>query len=68
MIDSPVPNANDPGLSIRILLKQSLGCRQNVLRDFKSSGFNIDRDNLAYVSRFDLLLNAGIIECLPTPS
>jgi hypothetical protein len=58
MIYGTMSNPNAPRLSIRILLKEAIGCGHDIFIDLKGSGFNIDRHNFALVSWFDLLLNA----------
>jgi hypothetical protein len=66
VINSAVSNADDPGLSIGILLKQSVSSRQNLIIDFKGSSFDVDCNNFALVSCFDLMANGGVIEFLST--
>jgi hypothetical protein len=51
MINGTMSDPNYPRLSIRVSLKQSIRGRHNILIDLKISGFNVDRHNLALVSR-----------------
>ncbi len=48
--------------------KQFIGSRHDSFSDFKISSFNVDRDNLPFIPRFNLLPNTGFVECLPTVS
>jgi hypothetical protein len=45
MIDGTMTNPNHPRLSFRLSLKQPFGSRNNIVIDFKISGFDVDRHN-----------------------
>jgi hypothetical protein len=66
MINGTMPDANYPRLSFGKSLKQPIGCGHNVLSNLKLSSFNVYRHNFAFVARFDLLPNTGLIEFLPS--
>jgi hypothetical protein len=68
MINGAMSDANDPGLSVRLAFKEPICRRYNGFIDFKLSGFDIDCHDFAFVSRFDLLPNARLIEFLPSLS
>jgi hypothetical protein len=52
-----MPNADYPGLGIWKTLKKSIGSRQYIIRYFKGSGFDVDRDDLAMITFFDVRSN-----------
>jgi hypothetical protein len=59
------PNPHAPRLSIGKALEQPIGSTQTVIANFKFTGFDVDRDNLAPVVWLNLKPDLGFIERIP---
>jgi hypothetical protein len=72
MVYRLVSNADKPSLGIRHSGQKMFRCSDNIVCDFKGSGFNVDRYNLAMITFFDLrsplaqakLSNLSFIKCI----
>ena len=51
-MDTPVADADEPGLRIRATGKQALGRCKRVIRHFERARFKVNRNNSAFVARF----------------
>jgi hypothetical protein len=68
IINGATPNPNSPRLSIGMAFKQPFGRSYKCFIDLKISGFDVDRHKFVFISSFNLLTNARLIEFLPTSS
>jgi hypothetical protein len=65
-MNGSMSDANDPRLGIGNALKEAIGCVQNFVCDFKGSGFDVDRDNLAMITLLDLGTHLRLINLITT--
>jgi hypothetical protein len=61
-------NADNPDLSIGVTGFKAIACSNFAPIDFKISGFDVDRYNLAVVLCFDLRTHLSLVDFVTTPS